>query len=615
MVLDLVGRQLGDYRILSPIGAGGMGQVFLAEHVHLRKQYALKVLPPELSRDPGFVARFHDEARVMADLRHPHIVQVHTMSHADGLYYLVMDYIVGPGGTSRSLQDHLAEQPNSRLPEQSVAKWARQVLEALSYAHGRGVIHRDIKPANLLLDAQENALLTDFGLAKAVGREFILSQIHKTQQTDTPKSHLQYPGSPLDTLDIARTVAVPRGPTAPTPAALDTLNGVATFSPGGPGTGGRISAGSILGTYDYMAPEQREGGEITARTDLYAIGVLLYRLLTGKRPSGRVRDPSQVVPGLSEAWNEPVMRCMEETLANRYESAEEMLADMGEVLGQARNLSSGAPPRQLPKQEAAHRRVPPTTPMVLASTAVAPRTFTNSIGMKLIEIKPGEFTMGSPETEKDREDDETQHKVKITKPFMLGVHEVTQKQWQAVMGNNPSYFKGDDLPVETVSWDDATEFCRKLSEKEGKKYRLPMEAEWEYACRAGTTTPFHTGRTIGTAQANYDGTSTYGSGVVGVYRQKTTPVGSFPPNAWGLHDMHGNVWEWCGDWYGPYPAGDVTDPTGPTNGDGLRVLRGGAWGSNPGFCRSAFRGWGGPGCRYDGGGFRVAVLAAGVDFP
>ena len=159
----------------------------------------------------------------------------------------------------------------------------------------------------------------------------------------------------------------------------------------------------------------------------------------------------------------------------------------------------------------------------------------------------------------------------------MGVHQVTQAQWQAVMGANPSHFKGEsNLPVENVSWDECVAFCEALGKKDGKPYRLPTEAEWEYACRAGTTTPFHFGGTITVNQANYDGNYTYGNGKKGVYRQKTTPVGSFPANAWGLFDMHGNVWEWCADWYGPYPEEELKDPQGFVGGD-RRVCRGGSW--------------------------------------
>jgi formylglycine-generating enzyme required for sulfatase activity len=222
----------------------------------------------------------------------------------------------------------------------------------------------------------------------------------------------------------------------------------------------------------------------------------------------------------------------------------------------------------------------------------APKEFTNSIGMKLISIPGGEFLMGSPETEKNRFDNEgPQHRVKITKAFYMGTTEVTQEQWKAVMGNNPSKFQGDNLPVENVSWNDCQEFLNKLSAKDKKTYRLPTEAEWEYACRAGTTTPFNTGETISTDQANYNGNFIYGDGVKGEERQQTTPVGSFHPNTWGLYDMHGNVWEWCEDWYDEnyYRSSPAADPDGPSAQGAPHVSRGGSWSNVPWICRSAFR--------------------------
>jgi len=218
-----------------------------------------------------------------------------------------------------------------------------------------------------------------------------------------------------------------------------------------------------------------------------------------------------------------------------------------------------------------------------------PLVETNSLGMKLVLIPPGEFVMGSPPTEQGRNSSETQHDVKLTKAFYMAATEVTQEQWQAVMGKNPSFFEGASLPVDTVPWAEAVDFCRKLGEREHADYRLPTEAQWEYACRAGTTTPFHTGATITTEQANYNGEFTYGDGKKGVFREESTRAGSFPANAWGLHDMHGNVWEWCEDWYGTYPTEQVTDPTGPPHGE-KRAVRGGCWINFPAVCRSANRG-------------------------
>ncbi|MSQ97362.1 MAG: formylglycine-generating enzyme family protein, partial [Gemmataceae bacterium] len=213
----------------------------------------------------------------------------------------------------------------------------------------------------------------------------------------------------------------------------------------------------------------------------------------------------------------------------------------------------------------------------------------------------------SPKEEKERDPGETQHKVTLTKGFYMGVYTVTQEQWKEIMGNTPSEFGGEaNLPVETLSWNDCQEFIKKLRDKEKKPYRLPTEAEWEYACRAGTTTPFHFGETISTDQANYVGNVAYGKGKTGVSRQITRPVGSFPANGWGLHDMHGNVWQWCQDRLGEYPQKDVVDPQGLDVGQ-VRVIRGGSWANHPKYCRSATRYLHDPGNRHHLIGLRLCL--------
>jgi formylglycine-generating enzyme required for sulfatase activity len=240
------------------------------------------------------------------------------------------------------------------------------------------------------------------------------------------------------------------------------------------------------------------------------------------------------------------------------------------------------------------------------------------VSLKTVLVPAGEFKMGGDEPPEQVarkcngveakaewfQEEQPQHQVKITKPFYMGVYVVTQAQYEAAMGVNPSNFKGESNPVEQVSWNDTVEFCKKLSAKTRQTVRLPTEAEWEYACRAGTTTPFNTGETISTDQANHNGNFTYGSGSKGEYRQKTVAVGSFAPNAWGLYDMHGNVWEWCQDWSGSYPSSEMVDPAGPENGQ-LRMLRGGSWQSEPWRCLSAWRSRALPGSRFHSVGFRV----------
>jgi formylglycine-generating enzyme required for sulfatase activity len=229
--------------------------------------------------------------------------------------------------------------------------------------------------------------------------------------------------------------------------------------------------------------------------------------------------------------------------------------------------------------------------------------------------------MGSPASEPERRDAEVQHRVTIS-GFYMGKYAVTQKEWTEVMWTNPINFKGDNLPVEMISWYEAVEYCNKRSLKEGLPgayrgsgvaiicdftaggSRLPTEAEWEYACRAGTTTPFNTGNNITTEQANYDGNYPYNGHAKGTYRKGTMRVGSFTPNSWGLYDMHGNVWEWCWDWYGVYSIGAQTNPVGASSGAD-RVSRGGGWGSGGRNLRSASRDYDTPSDRYGSIGFRL----------
>ncbi|MDA0578326.1 MAG: SUMF1/EgtB/PvdO family nonheme iron enzyme, partial [Verrucomicrobia bacterium] len=203
------------------------------------------------------------------------------------------------------------------------------------------------------------------------------------------------------------------------------------------------------------------------------------------------------------------------------------------------------------------------------------------VNLELVWIAPGEFDMGSPASERERDSDEVQHSVTLTKGFWMGKTEVTQRQYQQLVGSNPSYFQnaGGDAPVEHVSWDDAKAFCAKMAQictgqlPAGSRVALPTEAQWEYACRAGTRTPFHYGTQLDSAKANFNGNYPYGGAAKGVYRKTTVPVGSYAANAFGLYDMHGNVLEWCEDWSGDYPAAAVSDPTGPSSGS-ARVLRG-----------------------------------------
>jgi uncharacterized protein (TIGR02996 family) len=264
------------------------------------------------------------------------------------------------------------------------------------------------------------------------------------------------------------------------------------------------------------------------------------------------------------------------------------------------------------------------------------RRLTNSLGMEFVLIPPGRFLRGSPETEAERDPDEgPQHEVEITQPFYLGAYPVTQAEYKKVMGKNPSHFssrgrgkgkvkglKTRRFPVERVSWGEAVEFCRHLTENEralGRLYRLPTEAEWEYACRGGRSvkdlTPFCLAEptsSLSSTQANFNGTHPYGEAAEGPDLGRTTTVGSYQPNGLGLFDMHGNVWEWCSDWYDPsyYQRSPRQDPQGPeSNPENYHVLRGGSYYGPGDVCRSATRNRRVDGGRIDGDGFRVVLVA------
>jgi formylglycine-generating enzyme required for sulfatase activity len=512
-----VGAVLDDWQLQQLLGRGGWGQVFRA--MRNGEERALKVMHPELSRDPLFVERFTAEILTLASLRgdedrdrrgNEYLVKIHNFGFARDAdcWYFLMEYIKGV-----SLEQYLMK--NGGLSAKQALPLFTRLADGLALAHARGVIHRDVKPGNIMLRAPNGSpVLVDFGLASV-----------------------------------------------------------------GDGAGMTKTGQSAGYTPMFAAPEQLRGKPADARSDVYALAASLFYALNYDKP--HLREPDQYEPEHApETLREVLTRALHPKPERRYANAGEFRAALEKPL---------PPP-------------PPARPQRKAGDL-----YTNSLGMKFAWIPPGTFLMGSPANEPERCDDETQHKVTLTKGFHLGIHQVTQAQWQAVMGDNPSHFKGDsNLPVEKVSWDDCVAFCAALGKKDGMTYRLPTEAEWEYACRAGTTTPFHFGATISVNQANYDGNYIYNNGEKGAYRQKTTPVGSFPANAWSLYDMHGNVWEWCVDWYGQYQEGELKDPQGFVGGN-TRVLRGGAWNGFPRDCRAACRRRNVAGYRLPYLGFRVAL--------
>ncbi|HAN75347.1 MAG TPA: hypothetical protein DDZ60_11780 [Planktothrix sp. UBA10369] len=262
----------------------------------------------------------------------------------------------------------------------------------------------------------------------------------------------------------------------------------------------------------------------------------------------------------------------------------------GNTSGTSNSVPPSVPKEFIPKPESIKTATDKEPVSIVYD--IYPENLNGTPLLQLLKIRRGNFTMGSPPEENGhQESEQPQFVVTFAKPFYMSRHPITQEQWEAVMGNNPSTFEGErDLPVETVSWNDANKFCEVLSQKTGRKYRLPSESEWEYACRAGTQTPFYF---VDDLDANYDTNYKYKPNQIDrVYKGQTTPVGKLPANQFGLQDMHGNVWEWCSDsWHSNYidaPRDGMSWTTGETE---KAVIRGGAWHSFPSKCRSAAREW------------------------
>jgi formylglycine-generating enzyme required for sulfatase activity/tRNA A-37 threonylcarbamoyl transferase component Bud32 len=577
------------YKIIKSLGTGGFGDTYLAQDLDLpgNPKCVVKHLKPK-SLDPIVlsIARklFEREAETLYKLGRDsdQIPRLFAHFQEGREFYLVQEYIEGQD-ISRELT------PGKKLSESETIALVKGILEALTVAHHNNIIHRDIKPQNLMRRRSDNQIvLIDFGAVKEI------SVLTTNQKGAT-------------TLTVA------------------------------------------VGTLGYM-PSEQNCGKPKLSSDIYAVGMVGIKALTGKDPesfptdqnTGNIiwRNEAQVSKYLADILDKMV----HQYFPQRYDNATEALKALniqnnktrrqililgglagsgfvGALLIQRFNKPS---PENIPTSELIPETPPKniSTPQPTPSPTPSPRlkfpieTFTtvtvnsrgeiisrpqgqaelmtenigNGVSLEMVKIPGGRFLMGSPETEAGRQSREgPQHYVDVSE-FFMGKYAVTQGQWEAVMGNNPSRFKGASRPVEKVSWYDATKFCQKLSQITGKKYSLPSESQWEYACRAGTTTPFYFGETITSELVNYDGDYTYADAPEGIYRKETTNVGIFPPNAFGLYDMHGNVWEWCADeWHSNYD-GAPTDSSVWLDGDKDRSpLRGGSWANDPTYCRSAFR--------------------------
>ena len=648
------------YRITKLLGRGGMGDVYQAHHRMMNRTVALKVISAQLVSSPAAIGRFHREVQAAARLSHPNIVTAYDAEQAGDTHFLVMEFVEGTDLAT-------LVQQSGPLTVTEACDFIRQTAEGLQHAHSLGMVHRDIKPQNLMVAGTVIKIL-DFGLASFV--------------TESAAEQIEH--------------APDQGVAAAAGAAQLTL------------------MGSMMGTPDFMAPEQaRDAHAADVRSDIYSLGCTLHFLLTGqppfsgesvldkvmahvqreanplsecrtdlppgveavvrrmmaKDPAERFQTPAEVAAALAPFTQPAVAPPRRRTLRTLLAAAAAILLagvviyvtnDKGRVEIRSERddvefviLKNGAEIRAIDLQTGTQVTWLPSgeydivlrqgndyirldqkgfklsrwgkeivtvkreTEMTKVESPANERDrdqeawaselgvqveFENSIGMKLRLIPPGEFQMGAPDTDSlAGQDEKPAHLVHLGKPFFIGVYEVTQGQFEAVMGRNPSFFQGGggggaDHPVEQVTWDDAVAFCRKLTElaaekNAGRTYLLPTEAQWEYACRAGAATPFSFGPTLSSHQANFDGRYILYGGNKGPFLNRTVPVGSYRANAFGLQDMHGNVWEWCADFYDEkyYEQSPRDDPSGPKSGE-IHVLRGGCWLNSDRDCRASVRG-------------------------
>jgi formylglycine-generating enzyme required for sulfatase activity len=621
--------RLGPYRVLKVLGAGGMGVVFQAEDPHLDRLVALKAMLPALAANPLARQRFLREAKAAAAIEHDHIIHINKVGEERGVPFLAMPLLKG-----EPLDERLKRE--GKLPVTEVLRIGREVAEGLAAAHEHGLIHRDIKPGNIWLEgSRARVKILDFGLARAAADTAHLTQSGAIVGTPAYMAPEQSRGGAVDhradlfslgcvlyrmatgeqpfkgtdTISILAALALdtptPPGELDPNiPAGLSDLvmQLLAKDAAGRPATakavadvlGGIAGEGSMLLTRTSVADHKTVSRKPAYLWLLSRLGATLWSL----RPWAFRR------PGLAFAVEGVALVFVLLLISLPF-------------------MTSKKTPQVVTSRE--RQRPEDTDPA---------KSVTHSLNMTFVLIRAGKFTMGSSLQEIDRclklvgngwEKDRLptegpEHEVEITRPFYMGATEVTVGQFRQFV-TEQNYHVGDDRwqqtrfeqtdahPVVFVTWQNAVDFCIWLSQKEGKKYRLPTEAEWEYSCRAGTKTRYSYGdqetELLRYAWINANSQS------------RTHPVGGLEKNSWGLFDMHGNVWEWCQDVYDAnyYKTSPKKDPPGPSAG-GERVVRGGSWPDWPVDCRSAFRHHFDLGYSHDHLGFRVVLVSSpGGDGP
>ena len=527
------------YRPIKFLGEGGFGRTFQAiDEKRLNTPCVIKQFLPQQVGSAALAKAtelFQQEAQRLQELgKHPQIPDLEAFFSQDNRLYLVQDFIDG-----QNLFEEF--QTQGKLNEPQIRTILTELLPVLQFVHDNQVIHRDIKPENIIRSKIGKLFLIDFGVSKETSKT-ILTRV-----------------------------------------------------------------GTVTGTPGYAPPEQFRG-MVYHSSDLYSLAVTCVRLLTGHFQkidgsdqlfdTNRMEWQWQKYVSLSQELTTVLETMLQDIPVKRYQSATEVLAALANqktiVIPTSQTQTFQNPLKQI-FQFISPPTNPPKPPANINVNINPQSSFTEDLGngvkLEMIAIPGGTFLMGSPENEAERQDYESpKHQVTVPS-FFMGKYPLTQAQYQAILGSNPSYFKGNNRPVETVSWDDAVLFCQKLSQRKGKSYRLPSEAEWEYACRAGTKTPFSFGDNITPDLVNYNGNYPYKSAPKGEYREQTTDVETFTPNSFGLYDMHGNVWEWCeDDWHKNYINAPTDGSAWNSQSDSrYKLLRGGSWGYFARNCRAAHR--------------------------
>ena len=552
------------YRVLKLLGEGGFSKTYAAVDTdRLDAPCVIKQFFPQVQ---GSAARakaaklFREEAFRLYDLGENHwqIPRLLAFFEQGSSLYLVQEFIEG-----KTLSEELFD---STFDEEKIRGILTDLLTVLSFVHSHNVIHRDIKPENIIRREKDGKLvLIDFGGAKQVTQTSLARQA------------------------------------------------------------------TVLYTIGY-APAEQMAGFVFPASDLYALGVTCVRLLTQCLPlpddTGEFDD--RIYDAINGKWlwrnilqekgiaisaelGRILDKLLQHLVKDRYQSAAEVLEDLHSLPSHKAPETSTIPQAILPPQP----KVPglqsfdfnvvriDETGRLIKNWRSTAKCFIQNLGgeinLEMVSIPGGSFIMGSPRNEGYTE--EYPQRIVTLQPFFMGKYPITQTQWKVVaslpqvnrsLNPNPSKFKGGILPVENVSWHEAQEFCARLQEKTGREYRLPSEAEWEYACRAKTCTPFNFGKSINAELVNCNIENYHSRGATGKYFKQTTPVGSLGvANDFGLYDMHGQVWEWCADpWHKNYDGAPTDGTVWQADGDvHRRVVRGGSWSFSPEICRSASRSW------------------------